>query len=407
MAAEASSSSKGSAAQRYRDFIVGSAPPRSALVAAVQGVSEAPSENPQGGDPASTSPIADFLFVRQTEASVRRAVVAHAGNVIYAVAHEMVQIVLPYVNKEVGGDVISFSNYRTAVNSLLLFGGVGVGKLADRAGPKVALMAAHAASASKFFLVASATNLRSLYLSALPAALMHAFQVTLHVATLNSEDDQRAAALGRVGALYGIGFLAGSGLVVGVLSVLGFKVVLASSAGSICFMLQQFAMEPFGFHASEVAMLMAYVGLLQIASQSLIPASAAPRELYATSAVTVAGSLLGLGLMPASKHGFVLWLAPLMLSFHSANTALGSLLTFYVPESELGTVIGLSVATMPLSSILAVQAAGHIFKRHGFAAVPLSSAGFLLAASALIFAFGWLPPSEGSEMEVEEVQDPL
>ncbi|CAE7750868.1 Slc22a18, partial [Symbiodinium sp. CCMP2456] len=271
--------------------------------------------------------------------SVRRAVVAHAGNVMYAIAHEMVQIVLPYVNKEVGGDVISFSNYRTAVNSLLLFGGVGVGKLADRAGPKVALMLAHAASASKFFLVASATNLRSLYLSAIPATLMHAFQVTLHVATLNSEDDQRAGALGRVGALYGIGFLAGSGLVVGaskflvpkhiallasglelavvaaaalmypaeeteaptqsapasaqlldilprpgVRSVLGFKVVLASSAGSVCFMLQQFAMEPFGFLASEVAMLMAYVGLLQIASQSLIPASAAPRELYATSA---------------------------------------------------------------------------------------------------------------------------
>ncbi|OLQ15411.1 hypothetical protein AK812_SmicGene320 [Symbiodinium microadriaticum] len=107
--------------------------------------------------------------------------------------------------------------------------------------------------------------------------------------------------------------------------------------------------------------------------------------------------------MPASKHGLVLWLAPLMLSFHSANTALGSLLTFYVPESELGTVIGLSVATMPLSSILAVQAAGHIFKRHGFAAVPLSSAGFLLAASALIFAFGWLPPPEASEAEVESI----
>ncbi|CAE7395741.1 Slc22a18 [Symbiodinium natans] len=186
-----------------------------------------------------------------------------------------------------------------------------------------------------------------------------------------------------------------------VLPVLGFKVILASSAGSICFMLQQFAMDPFGLRAPEVAMLMAYVGLLQIASQSLVPASAAPWELYVTSAVTVGGSLLGLGLMPPSKHGLVLWLAPLILSFNSANTALGSLLTFYVPQSELGTVTGLSVATMPLSSILAVQAAGHIFKRHGFAAVPLSSAGFLAAASALVLACGWLPP-EGPQEEQEE-----
>ncbi|CAE7566256.1 unnamed protein product, partial [Symbiodinium pilosum] len=103
--------------------------------------------------------------------------------------------------------------------------------------------------------------------------------------------------------------------------------------------------------------------------------------------------------MPLSKHGLVLWLAPLVLSFHSANTALGSLLTFYVPQSELGTVIGLSVATMPLSSILGVQAAGHIFKRHGFAAVPLSAAGFLAAAAAILFTCNFLPPENPQEEE--------
>eukprot|EP00931_Biecheleriopsis_adriatica_P029634 TRINITY_DN17567_c0_g1_i1.p1 TRINITY_DN17567_c0_g1~~TRINITY_DN17567_c0_g1_i1.p1 ORF type:complete len:176 (-),score=33.26 TRINITY_DN17567_c0_g1_i1:319-846(-) len=100
----------------------------------------------------------------------------------------------------------------------------------------------------------------------------------------------------------------------GVLPLLAFKLALSASAAAVTSMGQLFAME-LGFTATENALLMAYVGGLTIVSQLMVPDGVSPFLACATATLTVGGSLLGMGLTPASKLAYVLWLTPLTLSF--------------------------------------------------------------------------------------------
>merc|ERR1712046_212127 len=123
--------------------------------------------------------------------------------------------------------------------------------------------------------------------------------------------------------------------------------------------------------------------------------------LYCGSAACVSGSLLGMGLLATNKLTYALMLAPVTLSFHAANTMLGSLLTLYVPEEEMGTVLGLSVGTMPLGHVTAILAAAHLYKAHGFAAVPMSAAVLLTGATGFIYLVDLMPPDVGFEEPTE------
>jgi len=448
--------------QRYHDFLAASAIPGRASIALLLGFGfgghEVEGGNPQDVD-APQDPIADFLFVRHVPAVKQRAVAAHVGNIIYSTAHEMFSIVLPFLNEAAGGNVNTFSNLRAGMNTCNFLGAPFLGWVTDKYGAKCSLMLSHASSAAVFATAGAASSVSTLYLSALPSFFMHPFQTTMTVMSLSSERDSRAQALGRVGALYSVGFFVGSALVVGasfmcksyqlafvaagmqiaatgvlwltytdersadhdeeqperegssiltvlsrpgVASILSFKVVLVGTAGAISFMTQQFAIKPFRFSQKEVALLMAYVGALQMCSQSLVSDNLTPGQLWLVTGACVGGSLIGMGLLSSTKVTYVIMLAPLALSFHAANTTLGSLLTMYVPEEEMGAAIGLNVGMMPAGQVLAVIAASRIYSAYGFATVPVAAGAVLISATGLLYAFDCLPSQEELEMDEQE-----
>lgn len=167
----------------------------------------------------------------------------------------------------------------------------------------------------------------------------------------------------------------------GVLPVLAFKTALNAAGGSVVFMAQQFAVDPFGFSPHQAAMLMAYSGLLQIASQTLVFEDVDPRPLCWGTATLLGAGLVGMGLAAPSPWAFVFWLAPVNMFLNSGNVMISSLLTRATPQAEMGTALGLNVATVPAGQLVAVTLAARVYRAHGFAAVPLLGAGFLFAAA--------------------------
>jgi len=188
----------------------------------------------------------------------------------------------------------------------------------------------------------------------------------------------------------------------GVAPVLSFKLGVVIAAGAVLNLTQQFAADPFGFSPSSSALLMSYIGGLHIVAQSLVVDSVSPQVLYSVSALSVGGSLLGMSATAVNPSSFVMWLAPLTLSFHSANIMLGSLLTLYVPQEEMGSVLGLSMASMTLGQIITVPIAARIYHHYHFSAVPLAAGLYVLAQAAGICLMGYLPPEiEEREQEAQ------
>lgn len=398
---------------------------------------------------------AAFLFVRPSEEAVLSAAIAHGSNCLHSVAYEMVAVVLPYVNNAVGGNVMTYSRLRSTGTTLNLVGGLVLGSFADRLGPKLTLLTAHTSATLAFYLVSRSKSVEDLYLSVLPLVGTHCFQATLQAISMNSPDDMRARALGRVGAIYGAGFLVGSmgfallskvlttsemaaaavafqaaaTLLVasaypvptnateppplvsiiqvlrrpGVPRLLLFKVAMVTAASTVTSMVQQFAMEPFGFSARGTALLMTYIGGLQVVSQSLVWDGVPPYMVYLSSITSVGCSMLGMALTPTSPASFIFWLAPLSISYHAANTCLGSMLTLKVPREEQGMAFSLSVATMPAGQSLAFTIAAYTFHAYGFRAVPLAGLGLLVGSSVLIFGTKLGLPGEANDTDAEAV----
>merc|ERR1719291_347094 len=127
---------------------------------------------------------------------------------------------------------------------------------------------------------------------------------------------------------------------------------------------------------------MAYSGVLQMASQTFVLEGVGPRPLCWGTAALLGASLAGMGLAAPSPWAFVFWLAPVNMFLNSGNVMISSLLTRATPQAEMGTALGLNVATVPAGQLVAVTLAARVYRAHGFAAVPLLGAGFLFAAAA-------------------------
>lgn len=450
------------AVKRYQDFLTSSCTPGcTRAFPTLQAPSPSNDDSVNTGEP-EASALAEFLFVRSTTTAIRCSIVGHTTSMIFAMSHEMMMVVLPQITRLVGGDIVTFANLRVLSHSVNLIGGIIVGTISDRTGPKFGLVLSHFSAAAAFLLIGLAPTTNILYLAMLPKAAMHVYQVTIHVMTVHSSEDHRASAIGRVGFLYGLAFFGGSvcllgilrilgprevalvaaslemlscGIVLllypsdsmgslpstpaadapwhlavpqmlgrpGVVPILGFKLAISIAAGSVLFMAQQFAMEPFGFSAGESALLMSYIGGLQMLSQALVSDQISPQWLYLLSFLGVGASLLGLAMSPPTPQAFVLWLAPLSISYHAANVMLGSLLTLYVPTEEIGGVVGLGVATMSVGQIVAAPFAARIYQHFGFSAVPSVAGAVFLVKSAAFYFSGAVPSwNEVTREGVEE-----
>ncbi|CAK0852677.1 unnamed protein product [Prorocentrum cordatum] len=452
--------------RQYADFLTGPAlaeagPRIGSLAAALAAPSDAPSNDQDAVFTSASSTkepwlqvawLADLLAVRPTALAVQRTGLAHLGVAVSSAAHQTVNVVLPFINQAVGGDVVTFANITAGSSTLNLVGGVVMGTIFDWCGTKSALLLVHSSALVTSLIVATAPSVPVLYLSALPFFFMHGFQVSMQVASRQSESDARATALGRIAIAHGVALLssgvivtaslrtfaprqiagvavvAEAGLVLvlaalypsdtahadvaggeageeaeacseveprgnragllrvlltpGVLPVLAFQTALNAAGGSVVFMAQQFAVDPFGFSPHQVAMLMAYSGLLQIASQTLVFDDVDPRPLCWGTATFLGAGLVGMGLASPSPWAFVFWLAPVNMVLCSGNVMISSLLTRATPQAEMGTALGLNVATVPAGQLVAVTVAARVYRAHGFAAVPLLGAGLLFAAAA-------------------------
>eukprot|EP00746_Dinoflagellata_sp_MGD_P033408 gnl/MRDRNA2_/MRDRNA2_179681_c0_seq1.p1 gnl/MRDRNA2_/MRDRNA2_179681_c0~~gnl/MRDRNA2_/MRDRNA2_179681_c0_seq1.p1 ORF type:complete len:452 (+),score=65.80 gnl/MRDRNA2_/MRDRNA2_179681_c0_seq1:203-1357(+) len=331
-----------------------------------------------------------------------------------------------------------------AASGLQVVGSIAFGSFADRYGPRGALLLAHSSALLSYGVVATAQSRSQLFLSTIPLLTTHGFQAAQQVAVVNSTPETRAVALGRIGMSYGLGFLAGttvfsslakshspqrmallslvletgllSSIVLlypeheeektetdeqplslssintvlqrrGVAPLLFYKTITVTSAGMVLNMVAQFAMDPFGLSASQTGLLMSYLGVVHLVAQGIVvPLIGTPSadSIQMGTVCSLGTSLFGLYLTGTSTRAYVFWLGPITLACHSAHVAISSKLTCLVPKEEVGTVLGLSMASMSFAAVVSPLAAAHIFKILGFCSIPLFGCATLVTTTAAV-----------------------
>ncbi|CAE7609939.1 SLC22A18 [Symbiodinium natans] len=403
---------------------------------------------------------ADFLGAKEEPEALQRLLVAHGTQAVYATAAEASLVVLPYINGQVGGDVQSFAQMSAVASAVQFIGGLAFGRMTDRKGSFWALMTAHGASLGSAFLVANATSKHQLMAAMLPLAMAHGFQASSQIAVTSSTPETRAVAMGRISMTYGAGFFAGTlvtsaaarrlstrqiawaavFLEAGAIAVVAMlyppdegagsqttdtagerdfrqllrrpqvvplllsKLANATSGGMLLCMINQFAMDPFSFSASQTSLLMAYVSGVQLLSQGcLVPllARLSPKSLRLASSSALALPLVGLAAFGTSPAAYVFWLGPLTSAVHGGGTAMGSMLSCLAPDSESGAMVALSMAPLSLGFLLSPLLASWVYQHFGFRMVPAVACGGLLAMTALVelCAEAEIPEAEGCESE--------
>ncbi|CAE7248797.1 Slc22a18 [Symbiodinium sp. CCMP2456] len=390
---------------------------------------------------------ADFLGCCPEGVAIQSMAVAHTSQVLYAVCSEAINVVLPRINLELGGDLSDFARMQMGTNLLQAGGGAAFGLFADRYGPKAALLAAHSAAICSSTIFAAAHSKTFLYLGCLPLVAKHGYQAAQQVATLHSSRSSRTKALGRIGTAYGMGFLAGSVVVTRlagsfsprgiaacsvamdvctwlvvwamypeslhneredlterespqspkdfglsdlarhryVPTLLVFKAVTTGSAGMILGMLQQFALDPFKLSLSSAGLMTSYIGIAYLVAQAVV----APALGNQSPRILVLGSFAFIGLSLGSLAfasgplSYAALLGPLVISSHASNVAINSALTLLVSQEEQGQVLGVSMACTSVGYLWAPLLAAGIYQHLGFPAVPLVAAAILGATSAV------------------------
>lgn len=383
---------------------------------------------------------AEFLGCKQEPIAIQRMSLAHGAQALYAMASEASSVVLPYINSSVGGNIQTFAQMQSLASISQLLGGLFFGQSADQFGTRWALLTAHAAAMSSAFLVATARTQRSLFLAMVPLTMAHGFQASSQIAVHCSEPENRSVAMGRVSASYGLGFFAGT-LVTAyaaqifsprqiawgavaleasvissvlvlypqgcdtmaepqpassfreilkrphVLSLVLSKVAISTAGGMLLSMVTQFAMDPFNFSTAQTSILMAYVGGLQLLSQTFVVpqlGSLKPRELRVSSTASLLVPLVGLSVFGSTPMGYCMWMGPLAAAGYGGNTALGSLMSCLAPESESGSMVALGLAPLSLGFMVSPLLSSWVYQSFGFRMVPAAAAAMLCCAAAVI-----------------------
>ncbi|XP_004403866.1 PREDICTED: solute carrier family 22 member 18 [Odobenus rosmarus divergens] len=123
--------------------------------------------------------------------------------------------IMPYLTRRLGLDSVAFGYLQTAFGVLQLLGGPVFGRFADQRGARAAFTLSFLASSAFYLILAAACSpalpgVALLYVSPLPAALMHGLPAAQMVITDLSAPEERQAALGRLGLCFGVGMIFGS-----------------------------------------------------------------------------------------------------------------------------------------------------------------------------------------------------
>merc|ERR1711920_238658 len=85
--------------------------------------------------------------------------------------------------------------------------------------------------------------------------------------------------------------------------------------------------------------------------------------------------------------------------------AMDSTLTCLVPPELCGTLLGINGITWAISGTVAPSCAAHLFKHHGFSAVPATGALILGFATVLTMVWEANPLRDSTEETFDEVVD--
>ncbi|XP_006736365.1 solute carrier family 22 member 18 isoform X1 [Leptonychotes weddellii] len=123
--------------------------------------------------------------------------------------------IMPYLTRWLGLDSVAFGYLQTAFGVLQLLGGPVFGRFADQRGARAAFTLSFLASSAFYLILVAACSpalpgVALLYVSPLPAALMHGLPAAQMVITDLSAPEERPAALGRLGLCFGVGIIFGS-----------------------------------------------------------------------------------------------------------------------------------------------------------------------------------------------------
>jgi len=356
--------------------------------------------------------------------------ITHFNVFMYATCYWIQSGTLPYLTKTLGADPVSFGHLQTVFAVSQLLGGPIYGRVGDLFGERVALIIAFTSSIATYLLTGISYSLPVLFLSRLPSVFLHVMQGSQMVVTALSNDNDRAAALARLGFSYGIGmvlgpavgglvttnfgehaaaFLAAGGSCISLLLVILYvpaipkqvqsesdknvldikkivglivlpksgalllvKTVCGIPIGIFQSMFSLIAMEQFKLAADQNGMLMSYIGALSMFMQgigiSAFTSRFSDQTLLKFSATSLIVCYYLLSLLN-SLQDFMLLQIPMVCSLTLINSILQSSLTKVVPASQTGTMLGLNMAVHSTIRTVAPTIGGAMMSSLGYPSI--------------------------------------
>uniref|UniRef100_A0A6I8N8Z4 Major facilitator superfamily (MFS) profile domain-containing protein n=1 Tax=Ornithorhynchus anatinus TaxID=9258 RepID=A0A6I8N8Z4_ORNAN len=315
--------------------------------------------------------------------------------------------VLLYVANELGLDSVGFGLLQTTFGLLQLLGSPVFGRLCDRCGARVGLTLSFVASWSLLgLLLCRSGGLTALFLSRLPALLIHPIPGSQMVITDLTSPAERPAALGKLGLGLGVGLILGpllGGLVstkFGIYSpiyvALGASTLGAAISAS-CIpantkMDAQGRSTPGGgggggvFSLKETWRLLTLPRVLPVFTIKVLSGFPAGIFLIMLSVISVnvfgleaqqTGYLMSyfgvfqMALMTTIVH-FCLLVPPLLFGLVSLNILTDNILTKAVSPMDTGAMLGLCACVQPLTRTVGPTLGGFLYQTFG-----VSSLGYL------------------------------
>lgn len=139
-----------------------------------------------------------------------KVLIVHLNIVVYAFCFWIVDPLMPYILKDLGGSQTSLGYFKSYFNLVQLAGGLVVGLLQDRYSGAMALSLTQLGSFMVYSSYAFATSIEWLYVSRLLTVLQQSMQVAqAYVSKACVTNEERSISMGRLTLSYGIGMVLG------------------------------------------------------------------------------------------------------------------------------------------------------------------------------------------------------
>ena len=359
----------------------------------------------------------------------RVTLITHINIFLYSTCYWIQSGTLPYLTKTLGADPVMFGHLQTVFSILQLLGGPVYGRIGDMYGERSALIIAFSSSVLTYLITFLSHSLPVLFISRIPSVFLHVMQGSQMVMTGMSSQEDRAAALARLGFSYGIGMVVGPTLggqvtshfgehaaallaaigstlslilvivfipefkkqeadkkaaildlkkILGLLtlprvgSLMLIKTVCGVPIGILQSMFSVIAMEQFNLAPDQNGMLMSYIGALSMLMQgvgiSAFTSRFSDTTLLKFSAMSLVLCYYLLSLL-STMTDFLLLQIPLVCSLSLINSILQSSVTKVVPASSTGTMLGLNMAVHSVIRTLSPSVGALIMSTYGYSSI--------------------------------------